>query len=418
MSSGYIEKILGNKKFLDRGWPSRKLSRGADGLVSLADGEWKAHRNLVTPSYAPNVLENFIPTIIEYSQLMVNDFEASGGNFIEPIHILQNHMISIVLDTSMGLRNEVDHDTRLKMKKRLTDHLNSRFDRILRIHTWSDTITKLINWIYGVEDETENLRKHGMMIIEKRLERRAIRDEYDSTTSKRRNRAFLDNLLDAFVGREGGKGQKIDLEGLLSELLTIMATSYETIINTTLWFMYNMACNPSIQERLYQELADFDEKNEMMTISQINELQFMDQCVKENLRIHPPVCNMVRKTSEKVELDGYIVPKGTLTCTFIYCVHHDEKIYPDPDKFDPSRFEPQNLAKIPSGAYIPFGDGPRRCIGERLANLEAKIIFSSIIKRFRIVPFEAEKVRVTLDLLTRTTEPLKFRFIRREKVLT
>ncbi|XP_074599260.1 cytochrome P450 4c21-like [Brevipalpus obovatus] len=414
----YNSKILGNKKFLDRGWPAKKITNEFSGLVSLANAEWKAHRNLVSPSYAPNVLENFIPTLLEHIQLMGDDFEASNEKFIEPLPILERHIISIVLETSMGLKDEVNDEDRFELKNSLKHFLNSQFDRILRIYTWNELTNKLYTWFNGIDDGTAGLRKYAMQIIEARLNKRLARNREqngDFVPTKERNRAFLDNLLETFMDQKSHNGQKFDFESILNELVNIMATSYETIINTTMWFLHNMACNPLIQEQLYEELLDFNEKNECVTISQINELTFLDQCVKENLRIHPPVAFMMRKTEEEIEIGGYSIPKDTLTATSIYFIHHDEEIFSNPEKFDPSRFEPENLDKIPPGGYIPFGDGPRRCIGEKLALLEAKVIFSNIIKRFRVVPFEPEKVQVKLDLLTRSEQPLKFSFIRRDK---
>ncbi|XP_074604015.1 putative cytochrome P450 6a13 [Brevipalpus obovatus] len=192
-----------------------------------------------------------------------------------------------------------------------------------------------------------------------------------------------------------------------------MAASYEGIIISTLWFMYNMSKNPDIQEKLFEELSNFDESNESMIASQINELTFLDQCVKANLRIYPPLACLPRKTSEEIGINGYSLPEGTLTLTAIYSIHHDEKIYSDPNQFDPSRFDPENITKIPPGAYIPFGDGPRRCIGERLGLLGSKIIFSSIIKNFRIVSSKENNIRVKTDLRTEFMNSVKFHFIPR-----
>jgi len=179
-----------------------------------------------------------------------------------------------------------------------------------------------------------------------------------------------------------------------------------------------MAHNPDTQQKLYEELSDFDESNENITIAQINELTYLDQCVRENLRIHPPGATIVRMVDEDVPIGDLVLPQGALTVTFIHAIHHDKRIYPNPDKFDPSRFEPENFAKIPPGAYIPFGDGPRRCIAERLALLESKLIFSNLVKKFKIEPVNSEKVELKIDLLTCPKKPLEFRFIPREKKIT
>ncbi|XP_074601686.1 cytochrome P450 4c21-like [Brevipalpus obovatus] len=407
------KKILGCKKFLDRGWPAGKITHGFVGLVSLANAEWKARRNFVAPSYVPSVLEGFIPIILHHIDLMLDDLSIRAQT-AGCLPIFQDHIMSITLETSLGLKN-VSDSLRIDMQESGINFLNSQFDRVLRFYTWNEQLLKIYNWIYGIKDERETLKKCARQVIKARIEEKNMDLNENGIrspdTPRRRNQAFLDNMLDNY--KNGQSVTSDGLEDLIGELLTISATSFETIVNSTMWFLHNMAHNPDIQEKLYEELLGFDEKNENMTISQINELTYLDQCVRESLRIHPPVANMFRLVNEDVDIDGQIIPKGVLTTTFIYSIHHDEEIYPNPEKFDPSRFEPDNFAKIPPGAYIPFGDGPRRCIGERLASLESKLIFSNIIKRFRIEPLESEKSGVQIDLLTRPIKPLKFKFIPR-----
>lgn len=380
------------------------MTHGFVGLVSLADAEWKTRRNLVAPSYMPSVLDNFVPTILHHTDLMLNDLEASNSNAINALPIVTWHIVSMTLETSLGLQKGGGGDVRKKLTEVLISALDAQFDRFYRFYTWNEQLHKIYNWINGIQDESERLENYARQIIEIRIAERntsALESGIDlESQQKTRNQAFLDNMLDNFMNHNNST-EDGGLKDLVGELLTIMATSFETVANTTMWFLHNMAYNPDVQQKLYEELLDFNEKNDSMTISQINELTYLDQCVKENLRLHPPVANMVRMIDEEVTLDDYIVPKGILSMTFIYSIHHDEEIYPDPEKFDPSRFAPENITKIPSGAYIPFGDGPRRCIGERIAILEAKIIASNIVKRFKIEPVEKEKAQIEIDLLTR-----------------
>ncbi|XP_074596439.1 cytochrome P450 4c21-like [Brevipalpus obovatus] len=409
------KKILGCKKFLDRGWPAGKITHGFVGLVSLADAEWKARRNLAAPSYVPSVLENFIPIILHQIDLMLDDLSVRTHT-IGCLPILQDHIMTITLETSLGLKN-VSDSLRIGIQRSGINFLDSQFDRIFRFYTWNEQFLKIYNWIHGLKDERETLKECARQIIKARIEEKSMDLNENGIrspdTPRRRNQAFLDHMLDNY--KNGQNVTSDGLEDLIGELLIIVTTNFETIVNSTMWFLYNMGHNPDIQEKLYDELLGFDEKNENMTISRINELTYLDQCVRENLRIHPPVATTPRMVNEDVDIDGQIIPKGVLTITFIYSMHHDEEIYPNPDKFDPSRFEPENFAKIPSGAYIPFGDGPRRCIGERLAMLELKLIYSNIIKRFRIEPLEREKSGIQIDLITRPIKPLKFKLIPRLK---
>lgn len=361
----------------------------------------------MAPSFVPTVLESYIPRMIQITQSLVENLRNTNANIIDPLSIVAAHVVAISLETSMGLQGKVDSSTQTDITELVINTAQYQLDRVMRVYAWNDYTLKLYNWFYGIEDPVESLIKYSELIIDARMAENSV-----NFSQKSRNQAFLDLMLTTLMSKESGKND-LDKLSLMSELVSTLETSYETSTTTTMWFLHNMACNPAIQQRLFEELSDFDEKNENMTIFQLNELTYLDLCVRENLRIHPPVANMVRMVDEDTPINGYIVPKNTLTVTSIYAIHHDEEIYPVPEKFDPSRFEQENFAKIPSGAYIPFGDGPRRCLGERLALMEMKIIFANIVKNFRIEPFELDK-QVLFNLTTKPKNPIKLRFIVRK----
>ena len=106
--------------------------------------------------------------------------------------------------------------------------------------------------------------------------------------------------------------------------------------------------------------------------------------VKETLRLFPSVPFFSRYVSEDIEIAGYKVPKGVSATIFTYMIHRDEKYYPDPEKFDPDRFLPENSADRHPYAYIPFSAGKRNCIGQRFALMEEKIILANIFRRFEV----------------------------------
>ncbi|XP_074592910.1 cytochrome P450 4V2-like [Brevipalpus obovatus] len=411
----YASKILRNKKFLSRGVPET-FPRGI-GILSIRGEEWRARRALISPSFAPNVIKSFIPKISENVNNLISVLESLDGNIVEPIATFEPHILSMILETSLGFKDDMDDEERseiLNSMRKIVIYLISTTSTPLM---WIKPLRKIFMMIDGTETALRKLFKYAKHIIDSRMEEFSTNENKsrELSYSKRRNRALLDSLLEVFIHETVDGKHSVDHKVLIDELLTVMITNYETTLSSSIWLMHSMASNPTIQEKLFQELSEFDEPEEAIEISRINELTFLDQCVKENLRIHPPVCIVGREISEDTQLDGYLIPKGTQTLAAIYSIHHDERIYPDPEKFDPSRFEPDNSDKIPSGAFLPFGDGPRRCIGERLAILGNKIIISKIIKKFRIVLMESENVELVIGLILKPKSPLKFRFVLRDQ---
>lgn len=132
--------------------------------------------------------------------------------------------------------------------------------------------------------------------------------------------------------------------------------------------MYELALNLDIQEKLRDEIKTAIQNNDgKLTYDMLFDLEYLDQVIKESLRKYPPIPDSVRKCTNEYKIPGtnLIIPKGTTLELPIYSFHHDPEYFPDPKKFDPERFSPQNENNRHSFVYLPFGDGPRNCLGMR-----------------------------------------------------
>ncbi|XP_074604082.1 cytochrome P450 3A19-like [Brevipalpus obovatus] len=316
----------------------------------------------------------------------------------------------IIAETVLGLDSELNEARGRAIVEDGIGFLDSTLARSSTPYRWFDWTNWLYRKIYGVKDFETSLREKLQETIDYKIKEH-IRDRKDGKPE--RYLAFLDYMIDVYL-REEKSCEKLDLRAIVNETSNIVGGGYETVNLAFFWLLHRLACNPKIQEKVYEELVDFDEKNPNLTISHINELKYLDLCIKETLRMHPSVPKLIRELGEDIQAGNHILPKGTQTSIGIYEIHHDERVYPDPYKFDPSRFEPENLIKIPSHAYLPFGDGPRRCIGERAGLFEMKIIVISLMKKFRIIPVDQENVQINLDEWgLRPKHPLMFKFVSR-----
>lgn len=119
-------------------------------------------------------------------------------------------------------------------------------------------------------------------------------------------------------------------------------------------------------------------------MDKINKCNYLDQCLKESLRLNPPIHWVARLLDDDVWVNGKRLLKGSNVALLIDTTHRDPSVYPDPEKYDPDRWNPENVSKIPKEAFIPFGYGPRVCVGWRYAMLELKIYTISIVRKFSI----------------------------------
>lgn len=137
---------------------------------------------------------------------------------------------------------------------------------------------------------------------------------------------------------------------------------------TTLGFALMLFANyPNVQDQLVEEMNEvFPDPNEEFTTQKLNELKYMDRCLKEALRLYPPIPFISRVLDEDLTTsNNYVVPKGTIVGIQLYDLHRNPQEFPDPEKFDPDRFLPENIKKRHPFSYLAFSAGPRNCIGFR-----------------------------------------------------
>ncbi|XP_042913579.1 cytochrome P450 3A19-like, partial [Parasteatoda tepidariorum] len=131
-----------------------------------------------------------------------------------------------------------------------------------------------------------------------------------------------------------------------------------------------------------------------VTYEAIQNMKYLDNVISEALRLHPPVVRLDRISVVDYKLKGteITIPKGTTVTTPVYAMHRDPEFFPDPETFNPDRFSPENKDKIIPYSYLPFGSGPRNCIGMRFALLETKICLTYVLSTFQVLTGPETKV--------------------------
>jgi cytochrome P450 family 4 len=143
-------------------------------------------------------------------------------------------------------------------------------------------------------------------------------------------------------------------------------------------------------------------------------MEFLDRIIKESLRLYPPVPFISRKFSEDFVHDGIVHRKDSVCNIFIYNLHRDPTVFPDPEKFDPDRFLPENSGGRNNFAFVAFSAGARNCIGQKFALLELKVVLTKVVSKFKILPVTSrEEIVLIADLILRSKNPIKVKFLLR-----
>jgi cytochrome P450 len=167
------------------------------------------------------------------------------------------------------------------------------------------------------------------------------------------------------------------------EAITLFGAGHETTSNALMWTFYCLSEHPEVEARLHAEV-DSVLGDRPPTLEDLPRLPYTEMVIKEAMRLYPPAWATAREPNTDVVIGGWPVRPGEVILLNIYGVHRDARFFPDPERFDPERFRPENEKLIPKYAYLPFGSGPRVCIGNAFAMMEARLILATIAQRFAL----------------------------------
>lgn len=231
-----------------------------------------------------------------------------------------------------------------------------------------------------------------------------FRDTVYSTMKYRKKHGIVRrDLLDSLIelknktmeqSENGKEGQfQLDNELLVAQAFQIFIGGFETSSSSTTFALYQLALNPEVQSRLRAEIMENLEKyNQEVTYDGLNEMLYLEMVISETLRMYPVLGFLDRVCAEDYEIPkpngkgSFILPKGTLVYIPLLGFHNDPKYFPEPQKFDPERFTEDNKISHPNYSYMPFGEGPRICIGKRFGLMQMKTALVHILSNFEVTP--------------------------------
>ena len=193
-------------------------------------------------------------------------------------------------------------------------------------------------------------------------------------------------------------------EEIMAQVVVFLLAGYETTASTLSFCLYELATNPVVQQRLYEEIQISAKTANDPTLGYtkvLEKLEYLDAVLSETLRKYPPAWILSREIDKNNNkpyrlIDGLLLEPGQTVMVPVYAIHHSEAYFPEPDQFLPDRFLPENRHKILPYTYLPFGVGPRNCIGMRFALTEAKMALAAIVNQYEIIATDRTSDRLNI----------------------
>jgi cytochrome P450 len=366
-----------------------KKTRGYDklrgilgsGLVTSDGDFWKRQRRIANPAFHRERIAHFADVMVRCATDMLDEWDrriAKG----EPFDVSREMMrVTLRVIGLTMLSAEVDARSSI-VGEAIDEVLHVTIDRVQSMLSWPEWVPVPVNRRY---DRARNAL-YGVV--------------NELITTRRRTGEQKDDLLSMLMSaRDPQTGEEMSDVQLRDEVMTVFLAGHETTANALTWTLYFLSLYPDVARRVRREvheaLGDDPPK-----LEDLPKLVYTEKVIKESMRLRPPVWFLTRSAIEDDVIGGYPIPKGSWIFLSTYLTHRHPDFWPNPEGFDPERFTPEREAERPKGAYMPFLLGPRKCIGESFATMEARLILAAIVQRTRLdlMPGRAVELDPTVTL--------------------
>ncbi|XP_015378895.1 PREDICTED: probable cytochrome P450 6a14 [Diuraphis noxia] len=369
-------------------------------LFLMENPRWKTLRNKLSPSLTSGKLKQMYSQIEECGkELILNIFAQlkKNPNGIDIRDILADYSIDVIATCAFGLKLNVAKDDTSSFRSYGKTTFGPNIFYFLReiLLMISPAILKIVRLPFFPKSATSffgSVFKETMMY---RKNNNIVRQDIVH--------ALMQTHQDLVVNSNLPKDERLTETQIFSNAFGFFVAGFETTSSTLSYCLYELALKKNIQDRVREEINLTKSKhNGVINHDFLNDLNYLDMVIAETLRKHPLLFALFRVATKTYHVpnDSLIIEKGQKLIIPIFSLHFDPKYYSDPEQFNPERFTTEEKAKRPNGVYLPFGDGPRICIGKRFAEMEMKLALVEILSKFEVEPCEKTEIPIALSKLS------------------
>ncbi|GFR31291.1 cytochrome P450 3A8, partial [Trichonephila clavata] len=415
-------------------FPQRRLiSTGDeifDKMLSAVNGEdWKRIRTIVTPTFTTGKIRRMINIFKECAATSIQNFkkDSENGDPVELKRIFGGYTMDVIASSAFSTKIDSHNDPENKFVLTARDVFRISFNWRLILMFLFPKILKWLRISLIPPKARAFFRDVTLQIIEERKKTGQTRNDFlqllmdtakevsedrkpESSEKERDDTAAVYGDVDINHHIFKTVTQKnLSMNELVAQCIIFFIAGYDTTASTLSFSTYILALYPDIQEKVFEEIVDtLKFTNGELTYEALQNMKYLDNIISETLRLYPPAVRVERMAVADYKLGdtGITIPKGMIVTIPAYAMHRDPELFPDPEKFDPDRFTPEERTKRDPYAYLPFGAGPRNCVGMRFALMEIKVCLAIVIANFKINRCPQTKVPLEYFIGSGILQPL------------
>ncbi|CAF0819677.1 unnamed protein product [Didymodactylos carnosus] len=418
-----LEIFYGNTKELIKPLDYKMLEPWLKtGLLTSNGAKWRTRRRILTPSFHDtNLLNSFLPIFNEQSKICISRFEKVVNKPTNLYPYITACTLDIICEAAMGTSSmaQIENSTYVDAVAKISDIIIRRWTTPW---IWPDFLFKMSSLGRDHDNTLKILHDYTRKFINIRTA------EFEKNQLNTKRMAFLDTLLTKM------HEERLTMDDIQEEVDTFMFEGHDTTAAALSFALFLIALHPDVQQKLYNEIDQIfsDDVERACTMDDLKQMDYLECVIKESLRLLPSVPGILREAQEDFIYNGHKILAGTRCVISILAIHLDPKYYPEPNKFDPERFRPENTAQRSPYAFIPFSAGSRNCIGmnektsflfypfnhngklasvclgQRFALIEEKVFLSTLLRKFSLTTEQkVEDLHLASEIILRPTVPIQ-----------
>ncbi|XP_068084554.1 cytochrome P450 6j1 [Anabrus simplex] len=424
-----IKKVLVKdfSAFVDRNFtPDKKLDPLAHrGLFSVSGQKWRQLRMKLTPTFTSGKMKRMFSLVDECGKQLVTYVEKhTEDGVLEVKDAMARFTTDVISTCAFGIEGDAltsDNSVFRAMLKRIFD---LTYVRGLALMTafFAPALASALK-LQFVDDLTMNwIRKTVWSTVEYREKNNVVRKDFLDMLMQIRSKGQVEDDDNKEVSQKSSENFVFEGDDFVGQCFVFLTAGFETSSTTITFALYELSFHSEIQTRAREEIQSVLQKYDgHLTYEGLQEMTYVGKVVSETLRKYPVLPFLDRKAVMPYTLpeSNIQLEKGSVVLIPVMGIHYDSKFYPDPERFDPERFSEERKRARPNYTYLPFGEGPRNCIGDRMGLMQSKVGLVHILANYEVKSCQGTPFPIVFDprnSLLGTKDGIPLRFTRIKQV--